>query len=80
MGGFSLTTNAWATNLTYTFTAVLLLINIWMSKDLVIRRIWPHGYKFFPQIFGKQVLSGLKIFMKMAFAGMLMTCFEEWTN
>lgn len=53
MGGFSLISNAWATNITYSFTALLLMVNIWMSNDLVIRRIWPYGYKFFHQVFGK---------------------------
>ena len=79
-GGFSLISNAWATNCTYIFSGTSLLICISYSNDPILRKIWSRGYSFAKELCSKEVLSGLKLFSRLAVAGMLMTCFEEWTN
>ena len=79
-GGFSLLSNAWATNCTYIFSGTSLLICISYSNDPILRKIWPRGYSFAKELCSKEVLSGLKLFSRLAVAGMIMTCFVEWTN
>lgn len=79
-GGFCLTSNAWATNCTYIFSGTSLAICIIYSNDPILRKIWPRGYSFCGGLCSKEVWAGIKIFSRLAVAGMLMTCFEEWTN
>jgi|LauGreDrversion4_2_1035121.scaffolds.fasta_scaffold1404616_1 hypothetical protein len=79
-GGFSLISNAWATNCTYIFSGVSLIACISYSNDPILTKIWPRGYSFLKELCSKEVWAGLKLFSRLAVAGMLMTCFEEWTN
>ena len=63
---------ALAYNLTIMLSFVSILTFVKLNTNFEVRQVWVP--------FSSQIFQNMRVFIRLAFSGLLLFCFEEWCN